>query len=161
MNDLYNPFLLLRSHLVIARQTEPTTENISPYVDSRALYISICAASTVAFDCDKRVRPVYRLHMHGLPDRSAFCVELSQRLKDLGRAGLPVLREEKSVLFPSHLAAHGVFVDYRAAEPVIRNTAVRDRHHGNGQIFKALFVSFIYRLFLRNMISEIFEVSSC
>ena len=66
MNQLNNDILLLRCHLVIAWQTEPSTENISPYVDSRAFYISICAASAVPFDRDKRVGPIYRLHMHGL-----------------------------------------------------------------------------------------------
>ena len=66
MNNLNNPILLLRRHLVITRQTEPTPENIGSYVDSRALYISICAASAVPLDCDEGVCPVYRLHMHGL-----------------------------------------------------------------------------------------------
>ena len=40
MNDLNNPILLLFCHLVITRQTEPAPENIGPYIDSRALYIS-------------------------------------------------------------------------------------------------------------------------
>ena len=75
MNDLNNPVLLLRRHLVIARQTEPTPENIGSYVDSRAFYIGICAASAVPFDRDERIRPVYRLHMHGLPDGAAFRVK--------------------------------------------------------------------------------------
>ena len=66
VNNLNNPVLLLFRHLVIAWQAEPTAENISPYVDSRALYISICAASTVSLDCDEGVCPVDRLHMHGL-----------------------------------------------------------------------------------------------
>ena len=66
MNNLNNPILLLRRHLVIGRQTEPSSENIGSYVHSRALYVSICAASAVALDCDERVRPIYRLHMHGL-----------------------------------------------------------------------------------------------
>ena len=66
MNDLNNPILLLFRHLVIARQTEPSTENISPYINSRAFYIGICAASAVTLNRNKRVGPVYRLHMHGL-----------------------------------------------------------------------------------------------
>ena len=66
MYDLNNPFLLLFRHLVITRQTEPTTENISSNIDSRAFYISICAASAVPFDRDERVCSIYRLHMHGL-----------------------------------------------------------------------------------------------
>lgn len=67
MNDVYYHVLLLRRHLIVARQTESSAENISPYINSRAFYIGICAASAVPFDRDKRARPVYRLHMHGLP----------------------------------------------------------------------------------------------
>ena len=65
MNDLNNPILLLRCHLVIARQAEPAPENIGSYVDSRAFYIGICATSAIALDRDKRICPLYRLHMHG------------------------------------------------------------------------------------------------
>ena len=67
MNDLDNYVLLLRRHLVITRQAEPATENISPYVHSRAFNIGICAASTIALNRYERIRPVDRLHMHGLP----------------------------------------------------------------------------------------------
>ena len=66
MNELNNPILLLFRHLIITRQTEPASENIGSDVDSRAFYIGICAASAVTLDCDKRVGPIYRLHMHGL-----------------------------------------------------------------------------------------------
>ena len=66
MNDLNNPILLLFRHLVIARQAQPSPENIGSYVHSRALYVGICAASAVTLNRDERVRPVYRLHMHGL-----------------------------------------------------------------------------------------------
>ena len=67
MNDLNNPILLLFRHLVITRKTQPSPENIGSNVDSRAFYIGICAASAISFYRDKRIRPVYRLHMHGLP----------------------------------------------------------------------------------------------
>jgi hypothetical protein len=88
MNDLNNPILLLRRHLVITRQAEPSPENIGSYIDSRALYVSICAASTVALNRNKGVRPVYRLHMHGLPDWSAFRIESSKSIKNLMRRTL-------------------------------------------------------------------------
>ena len=66
MNDLNNPILLLFRHLVITGKTQPSPEYIRPNVDSRAFYVSICAASTVALNCNERVCPVDRLHMHGL-----------------------------------------------------------------------------------------------
>ena len=72
MNDLNNPVLLLFRHLVIAGKAKPSTENIGSYVDSRAFYIGICAASAVPFDRDKRVGPIYRLHMHGLPYSTCY-----------------------------------------------------------------------------------------
>ena len=66
MNDVYYHVLLLRRHLIVAGKAKPSPENIGSNVDSRALYIRICTASAVAFDCDERIRPIYRLHMHGL-----------------------------------------------------------------------------------------------
>ena len=66
MNNLNNPILLLFRHLVIAGKAKPSTENIGSYINSRAFYVSICASSTVALNCDEGVCSVYRLHMHGL-----------------------------------------------------------------------------------------------
>ena len=66
VNDIHNDVLLLRGHFVIGRQTESTTENIGPDVDSRAFYVGICAASAVTLNRHERVGPVDRLHMHGL-----------------------------------------------------------------------------------------------
>ena len=86
MNDLNNPILLLRRHLVIAWQTELAPENIGSNIDSRAFYIGICAASAVAFDCDKRVGPVYRLHMHGLPNPSTYQAKVSKTLQSFTQA---------------------------------------------------------------------------
>ena len=83
VNDLNNPILLLFRHLVIAGKAKPSTENIGSYVDSRALYVSICAASAITFYRDKRIRPVYRLHMHGLPDWPTLYVLFFQGFPDL------------------------------------------------------------------------------
>ena len=80
VNDVDNYVLLLFRHLVIARQAESTTEIISSNIDPRALYVRICATSSVSFRRHKRVHPVDRLHMHGLPDRTTFNIELCQGL---------------------------------------------------------------------------------
>ena len=72
MDDLNNPILLLRRHLVIRGQAQPTTENIGSDVDSRPLNVRICTASAVSFSCNEGVRPVYRLHMHGLPNSTCY-----------------------------------------------------------------------------------------
>jgi hypothetical protein len=88
MNDLNNPVLLFFRHLVITGKAQPSSENISSYIDSRALYVSICAASAVPLNRDERARPIYRLHMHGLPDWSAFRIESSKSIKNLMRRTL-------------------------------------------------------------------------
>ncbi len=77
MNDLNNPVLLLFCHLVITGKTQPAPENIGSNVDSRALYVSICTASAIALNRNKRVCPIYRLHMHGLPHYACYIDNLS------------------------------------------------------------------------------------
>ena len=71
MNDLNNPVLLLFRHLVITGKTQPSPENIGPNINSRAFYVGVGPTSAVALNRDKRVRPVYRLHMHRL--NAHFC----------------------------------------------------------------------------------------
>ena len=70
MNDINDPFLLFFRHLVVTRKAQPTPENISPNVDSGAIDIGICAVSAIPLNGYERARPVYRLHMHGLPSTS-------------------------------------------------------------------------------------------
>ena len=72
VNDLNNPVLLLRRHLVVGGQTQAAGEDIGSDVDSGALYVSICPSSAVPLDCYIRVCPIYRLHMHGLPHYSCY-----------------------------------------------------------------------------------------
>ena len=64
--NVNDDILFFRFHLVIARQTEPAPENISSYVDSRAFYVRIRASASIPLDSNEGMRPVYRLHMHGL-----------------------------------------------------------------------------------------------
>ena len=66
VNNLNNPILLLCRHFVIARQTESTPENISSYVYSGSIYVGICTSPAITLNRNKRIRPIYRLHMHGL-----------------------------------------------------------------------------------------------
>ena len=89
MNDLDNPVLLLFCHLVIRGKTQPTPKNIGSYVYSRALYIGICASASIPLDSYERMRPIYRLHMHGLPDGTPLRLENCQCIQYLMRAALP------------------------------------------------------------------------
>ena len=86
VNNVNNPFLLLFRHLVIAGKAQPSPENVGSYVHSRAFYIGICAASSVSLNRDKRVRPVYRLHMHGLPNPSTYQAKVSKTLQSFNQA---------------------------------------------------------------------------
>ena len=67
MDNLNNHVLVFFCHLVIARQTQPAPENISSHVDAGALYVGIGPAAAVSFNRHERIRPIERLHMHGLP----------------------------------------------------------------------------------------------
>ena len=86
VNNVDNYILLLFRHLVVAGKAQPAPENISPYIDSSALYVSICAASAVTLDCNKRIRPIYRLHMHGLPNPSTYQAKVSKTLQSFNQA---------------------------------------------------------------------------
>ena len=86
VNNLNNPILLLRCHLIVAWQAQPSSEDIGTDVDSGPCYVCVGPASAVPLDRDKRIRPVYRLHMHGLPDRASFCLESNNGFQNfLGR----------------------------------------------------------------------------
>ena len=64
--NVNDDILFFRFHLVIGRQAQSTPENIGSYVDSRAFYVGICASASVSLDSYEGMRPIYRLHMHGL-----------------------------------------------------------------------------------------------
>ena len=73
MNNLNNPILLLFRHLVITRQTEPTTENVSSNIHSRAFYIGICAPSAITLNRNERVGPIWKpMHMQPIYRTNPF-----------------------------------------------------------------------------------------
>lgn len=161
MNDLNNPILLLRSHLVIARQTEPTTENISSYIDSRAFNISICTSPAVTLNRNKRVCPVYRLHMHWLPDWPTFGIMHFQCFQYFGWTGLASFRSINSFMVISSLRTHGILVDDHAGKPVVRLTCCCIVGiHLYGEPFESFFVSLVNCLLLRDMFLEVWELTS-
>ena len=66
VNNLNDPILLFRRHLVIGRQAQPSAEDIGSDIDPAPGYVRVRPASAVPLDCSKGVGAVYRLHMHGL-----------------------------------------------------------------------------------------------
>ena len=121
MNDLDNNTLLLRSHLIIAGKAQPSPENIGSNIHSRAFYIGICPPSSISLDRDERIRPVDRLHMHWLPDRTSLSIEGRDRVQDLLRGALAALAHIEVVLLAAHHRSRGFLIQDAAGEPVVRN----------------------------------------
>ncbi len=55
MDDLNNPVLLIRGHFFIRGEAEAAAEKISSHINAGAIYVSICAASAIAFVGDEGV----------------------------------------------------------------------------------------------------------
>ena len=72
MDNLHNPVLLGRGHLVVGREAEATAEKICSHVDALFLDVGIGFAPAVALDGDEGVGTVDRLHMHGLPHYTCY-----------------------------------------------------------------------------------------
>ena len=74
--DINNDILLLGSDLIVAGQTYTSVKDIRAYIHRAVFgYISVASRSAAAVNGDERVRAVYGLHMHRLPDWAAFCVQ--------------------------------------------------------------------------------------
>ena len=160
MNDVDNYVLLLFCHLVIARQTEPSPENIGSYIDSRAFYVSICTSSTVALNRDEGVGPVYRLHMHGLPDRSSFRLEGGDGIQDFLRAALSGYALVEVILLSANHGSHGVFIDQAAGKPEVGLAVfLVIGIHGHGKILQPLFVSLVDCPLLGDMFVQIGDLA--
>ena len=67
MNYIDNNILLLHRHLVVTRQTQSSSEYISTNINSCSGYIGVALPTTVPLCRYERIRPVDRLHTHGLP----------------------------------------------------------------------------------------------
>jgi len=64
MYNLNNPILLLHRHLVIARQAEPSPEDVRADVDAGTGEVGIGFASAVTFHRDEGIGAIDGLHMH-------------------------------------------------------------------------------------------------
>ena len=103
--------------------------------------------------------PVDRLQVHGFPDRPTFRVERSDRLKDLRRTALAGFIDKRSLRIGAFLQAHGLRLDQKTGQPVVRITVCGNRIHAYRQILQILPVPFVDRLFLRDMIFEMRQLS--
>ena len=108
-----------------------------------------------------RVVLVDGLHMHRLPDRSAFCVVLGQCLQNLRRTALAVFMYiVRRVIIPC-LLTHRVFVDNHTAEPKVRyHFPFNVRAHLYRQILQSFLVSVIDRSLHIQVLLEMQELAS-
>ena len=72
VNNINNPILLFRCHLVIARQAQSPPEEIRSGIDSAAGDIGVAPSPAVAFPGDELVGPVDGLQVHGLPNSTCY-----------------------------------------------------------------------------------------
>ena len=86
MYNFDHPVLIFRCHLVVARQAKASSEDIRADVDSGSSDVGVALSSSVAFDCDESVAAVDRLHVHGLPDGTAFGIECREGGEDFAGA---------------------------------------------------------------------------
>jgi len=56
VDDLDDPVLLLRRHLVIARQAQASVEDIRSHIDATAHNVRITSRAPVTLRCDKCMR---------------------------------------------------------------------------------------------------------
>ena len=123
-NNFNDLILLFLCHLVIARQTQTSFKDIHTHIRAASVNICIGSGSAAAVTNDKRVHTVDRLHMHRLPDRTAFRVDACNCFQNLGRATFAMFSDKESISLPSYLPAHGVFVNDHAAQPEVRLTVL-------------------------------------
>ena len=87
VNNFNNHILFFRRHLVIAGQTQSPLENICTNIYGTGFfYIRIAPCPAVAVPRYKRIHAVYGLRVHRFPDRTAFCIEGSNRIQNFRRA---------------------------------------------------------------------------
>ena len=135
-------------------------ENIRSYVDSRAFYVGICAASTIALNRYERIRPVYRLHMHGLPDWASFGLEGGDGFQDFLWATLAGYALVEIVLFASHHGGHGILVEEAAGEPEVGLAVfLVVGVHGEGKILQAFLVALIDRFLLGDVLVQVGDLT--
>ena len=119
VNDLDDSILLLRGHLVVARQAEASAEDVRADVQAGSGDVGVALSPAVALDRDESVGAVDWLHVHGLPDGAAFGIEGGEGGENFTGAGLARFMPPELILFATDKGAHGFLVDDHAAEPEV------------------------------------------
>ena len=102
---------------------------------------------------------INRLHMHGLPDRTAFSVECGHRVQNFKRRALTRFALIEIVQSAFFHGRQRIFINGHAAEPEIRHALFFiPRIHFNRQILQAFRISLPDCLFLLPMFFKIREL---
>ena len=161
MNNLNNPILLFRRHLIIARQAQSSSENIRADIHACTGYIRIALSASVSLYRNKRMIAINRLHVHWLPNRTALRIYSLDGIKYLLRATFAANGLIQVIMVSSDHRSHGFFIDNHAGQPKIRAALFPVPWiHLNRQILKTCFISLIYRTFLCYMLFKIRNLSS-
>ena len=78
MDDINHNILLFRGHFVVAGEAQASSEDVRAHVDAGSGDVGVALSAAVAFHRDEGVGAVDRLHVHGLPDGTAFGIEGSE-----------------------------------------------------------------------------------
>src|SRR5699024_7523025 len=100
-----NLFLLLHRHLIITRQAQTSFKDIHTNIQATAVNVSVGSSSTIAITNQKRIHAINRLHMHRLPDRTTFCIDVGDSFQNLSRTALSMFSNIEGFLLPSDLLA--------------------------------------------------------
>ena len=156
MDYLNHSVLLLGRHLVVAGQAKASSEDIRTDVDTGSCNVGVALSPAIAFHRDESIGAIDRLHVHGLPDGTAFGVEGGEGGEDFAGAGLPRFMLPELILFPADEGAHGFLIDDQAAEPEVRFAVLLVIGvHLHGKVFQAFSVALIDGLLLGDVLIQV------
>lgn len=161
MNNFNNYILLLRGHLVVAREAKTPFENVSTHVHASSFDIRVRSAPTVTFGSNELVGPVDRLNMHGLPYRSSLRLKGGNSGQDFTRRRFAYFVLPELVPFSPYVRSHCILVDETAGKPEVGDTVLFiEGIHGDREVFQAFFISVIDSFLLGNMLVQVWNLAS-
>ena len=135
--------------------------SVRPDIDSASFDIRITPSSPVPLNRNERTGSVYRLHMHGLPNRTAFSAEGTDSVQYLLRTTLTALMLPEIILLATDFFTHRILINNHAAQPEVRLRLLSiERIHGHRQVFEPISIPLVYRPLLPNVFIQIRNLPS-
>ena len=153
--------MLVNGHLVVGGEAEAAGEDVGADVFHAARDVGVRAGAAVAVARHEGIHAEERLHVHRLPDGTAFRIEGRQFFQNLRRAGLAFFMDVTCVAVGTNLLAHGVGGNEQAGQPEVRLHDVRQiRIHADGQAGQAFLIPIIYGLLLGDVLLQIRQLAA-